>query len=127
MPADDPFEHDTRNIRAWCTGAGVPTEALREELAAWLVRMSDGPQHVTNLVNQAFAAAKTSGAGFDAASVVLDPPRLTAAELRARGYSHESVMSAAAIEQNELLAQGFEAIANGLRLLTGQLHAGAQR
>lgn len=106
MPADDPFEHDTRNIRAWCTGAGVPTAALRDELAAWLVRMSDGPQHVVNLVNRAFAAATlTEGAPPVMLAPQPDPERPSAATLRSRGYSHESVMSAAAIEQNELLAQ----------------------
>lgn len=106
MPDQDPFEHDTRNIRAWCTGAGVPTAALRDELAAWLVRMSDGPQHVVNLVNRAFAAATlTEGAPPVMLAPQPDPERPSAATLRSRGYSHESVMSAAAIEQNELLAQ----------------------
>lgn len=108
--ADDPFEHDTRNLRAWCTGAGVPTDALRDELAAWLVRMSDGPQHVTNLVNRAFAANGTPGTAAAAVKLTTEPAvpsdqRPSAAELRARGFSHEAVMSAAAIEQNELLGQ----------------------
>lgn len=55
LSAEVDFEDETHYLREWVNGGGVPSDRLREELAKWLVRMSNSPSRAINTLALAMA------------------------------------------------------------------------